>query len=293
MTRGDNILKSRVLKTRLILRKDGKTIFSFKCKKPKKSKYGELDIMMDAGNKLYFDQVVAGDYFRKYNFPKYKINGVSWHGYFESLNERFLNPPIVHFKENREKVAKEWHLGSVNKEEPIAFPLCSVYVPANMDVSELYPSQYTSSESIKYHIVDMDNNRDERVDIFVTPRGISAKKVISSSVGWVYRFIDIDIFNHKEGNAVPLHKNDMNKIEIIKDESGHDLLIRTIKNKSESSRFLNLIGNFSLLIHDPNDVYHKIVDRPQITLDKGKKFSEENIQIEYLKDRYEIEMKKE
>lgn len=117
------------MKTRLILQKDGKTIFSLKCKQPKKSKYGELDIMIDAGKNLYFDQVVAGNFFRQYCLPEYKIDSVSWHGYYEIIRDGLLYTPIIHFKNGHDKVAKEWHLGGVNHEERFAFPICSVYLP--------------------------------------------------------------------------------------------------------------------------------------------------------------------
>jgi hypothetical protein len=172
------------LKTRFILQKEGKTIFSMKFKQPKKSKYGELDIMIDAGKNLCFDQVVAGNFFRYYNLPEYKINGVSWHGFYEKIREGLLFTPIIHFKNGKNKVAKEWHLGSINQEEPFAFPICSVYIPQEMDLSNVYTSQYDEhNKKIKYLIRPIDNRFNQRIDIFVTSKGISAKKVINSSIG--------------------------------------------------------------------------------------------------------------
>ena len=285
-----------LLKTRLILQKDGKTIFSLKCKKPKKSAYGELDIMIDAGKNLFFDQVVAGNFFRHYHLPKDKINAVSWHGYYESKNEGQLFTPIIHFKNGYQKVAKEWHLGSINHEEPFAFPICSVFLPQEMNLSNVNTNQYTEQENIKYFIKDIDNNSNKRIDIFVTSKGLTAEKIINSSIGWVYKFADIDMFNTKEGLTTILNREDTNReLETIEDDSGHNMIIRIVRNDLESSIFSRLNGSFSLLVHDPNDAYQRIVNRPIIEIEQGANvLSKQGLQrkMELLKEKYEKEVRK-
>lgn len=280
------------MNTRLILQREGKTIFSLKCKPSKKSKYGELDIMIDAGKNLYFNQVVAGNFFRHYHLPEDKTDGVSWHGYYESINERLIYTPIIHFKNGRDKIAREWHLGSINHEEPFAFPVCSVYLPREMDLSNVYPSQYEKHKKIKYFIKEFDNSSDQRIDIFITSKGISAKKVLKLSIGWIYKFIDVDVFN--DGKALPLHKDDMaNGLEVSVDNSGHDMLIRTVRNQVEASNFTSLKGSYSLLVHDPNDSYQRIVNRPVIEIDQGANvLSEQGLlyKAENLKEKYEKEL---
>lgn len=283
------------MKTRLILHKEGKTIFSLKCKTPKKGKYGELDIMIDAGKNLYFDQVVAGNFFRHYHLPEDKIDGVSWHGYYESINERLLYTPIIHFKNGRDKIAREWHFGSINHEEPFAFPVCSVYIPQEMDLTNVYTSQYGKHKNIKYFIKELDSTFDQRIDIFITPKGLSAKKVLNSSLGWVYRFADIDMFNDKEGFTSMLNQEDMSRNpEILEDDTGHEMIVRTVRNQSESSLFSSLEGSFALLIHDPNGVYERIVNRPIIEIEQGANvLSEQGLlnRAVLLKEKYEKEIK--
>lgn len=283
------------MKTRLILHKEGKTIFSLKCKPPKKGKYGELDIMIDAGKNLYFDQVVAGNFFRHYHLPEDKIDGVSWHGYYESINERLLYTPIIHFKNGRDKIAREWHFGSINHEEPFAFPVCSVYIPQEMDLTNVYTSQYGKHKNIKYFIKELDSTFDQRIDIFITPKGLSAKKVLNSSLGWVYRFADIDMFNDKEGFTSMLNQEDMSRNpEILEDDTGHEMIVRTVRNQSESSLFSSLEGSFALLIHDPNGVYERIVNRPIIEIEQGANvLSEQGLlnRAVLLKEKYEKEIK--
>lgn len=280
------------MRTRLILQKEGKTVFSLKCKTPKKSAYGELDIMIDAGKNLYFDQVVAGNFFRHYQFPKEKINSVSWHGYYEKINERFLNTPIIHFKNRHNKIAREWHLGSINHEEPFAFPICSVYLPQQMDLSHLHPSKYEKHRKINYFIKDIDD--DKRIDIFITPKGVSAKKVLKSSIGFIYKLIDIDSFNDELGILHFLSEDKDNNLEIVNDDSGHEMIIRTVNNQSSSSRFSCLEESFSLLIHDPNEVYKRLVNRYIIEVDQGiNVLSEQGLlsKAEILKEKFEKEIK--
>lgn len=283
------------MKTRLILQKEGKTIFTLKCKMQKKSKYGELDIMIDAGKNLYFDQVVAGNFFRHYHLPEDKIDGVSWHGYYESINERLLYTPIIHFKNGRNKIAREWHFGSINHEEPFAFPVCSVYLPQEMDLTNVSTSQYGKHKNIKYFIKELDNTLNQRIDIFITPKGLSAKRVLKSSIGWIYEFVDIDMFNDKEGLITMLIQEDMSKeLELIEDDSGHDMIVRTVRNQSESSLFSSLEGSFALLIHDPNNAYQRIVNRPVIEIEQGANvLSAQGLlnRAVLLKEKYEKEIK--
>lgn len=251
--------------------------------------------MIDAGRNLFFDQVVAGNFFRHYHFPEDKIDGVSWHGFYESINERLLYTPIIHFKNGRNKIAREWHFGSINHEEPFAFPVCSVYLPREMDLTNVYTSQYEKHKNIKYLIKEIDNRLDQRIDIFITPKGLSAKSVLKSSIGWIYEFVDIDMFNDKEGLITMLSQADMSKnMELVEDDSGHGMIIRTVKSQSESSIFSSLEGSYSLLIHDPNSAYQRIVNRPVIEIEQGANvLSEQGLlnRAVSLKEKYEEEIK--
>jgi hypothetical protein len=63
------------------------------------------------------------------------------------------------------------------------------------------------------------------------------------------------MFNDREGLTTMLNQEDMSKdLEIVEDDSGHDMIIRTVENQSESSLFTELEGgqNLSKLEHLAN-----------------------------------------
>jgi len=71
------------------------------------------------------------------------------------------------------------------------------------------------------------------------------------------------------------------------------MLIRTVRNQVEASNFTSLKGSYSLLVHDPNDSYQRIVNRPVIEIDQGANvLSEQGLlyKAENLKEKYEKEL---
>jgi len=84
------------LKHKIVLLKEGKKIFQMNMKPSKKSKLGDSDIILDAGKGMYFDHVVLGNYFRHYKLSELEINSLSWHGYYEIVDDKHLyshSPP--------------------------------------------------------------------------------------------------------------------------------------------------------------------------------------------------------
>lgn len=73
-------MKDHVMKKALIILKENKKIFSLKIRDPKYAIEGEADIMLEAGNHLYFKEVIAGNYFRHFRYPKYAIRRISGMG---------------------------------------------------------------------------------------------------------------------------------------------------------------------------------------------------------------------
>lgn len=121
------------MKHKIVLLKDGKKVFQMNIKPSKKSKLGDSDIMLDAGKGMYFDHVVLGNYFKHYKLPEFEINSLSWHGYYEIIDERQLYSPVVHIKSHSNKIDRVGHLGSINDFEPFAFPVCSIYIPSDLN----------------------------------------------------------------------------------------------------------------------------------------------------------------
>lgn len=250
--------KVKMVKNKIVVLKNGKRIFSLKNgSPPKPSLLGETDIMLETRlgrQALYFSHVVAGNFFRHYTSPETKINAISWHGYYEKINEKLVWTPIIHLKDGHTKIDELWHLGSINAEEPFAFPLCSLFIPRNMNVDHLG----VSKRDQQWHCIDVEEETDVRLDIFVLAGNLSIAQLQKSPIGFVYRFVDIEAFN--TGEFEPLI--DSVEFEMAHDINGHDILIRSVT--SSNQLFHELEGSFSLLIHDPNDAYNRLFDRPII-----------------------------
>ena len=150
------------MKNKIVLLKDNKKIFQFYIKTSKKSKLGDSDIMLDAGKGMYFEHVVLGNYFRHYKLPDFKINSISWHGYYEIIDDRQLYSPVVHVKSHGEKIDKVGHLGSINDFEPFAFPVCSLYIPSNLNTEGIGVTKRGSSKCVYLDIPEL--SRSARYD---------------------------------------------------------------------------------------------------------------------------------
>lgn len=271
------------MSTRIILRKSGRTIFTFKCKQPKKSKYGQVDIMIDAGNKLYFEHVVAGDFFRHYVGADVQINSISWHGFYESISKTLLNTPVINVKSGKSKIDQLWHLGTINQDEPYAVPICSLYVPDIMNLENTEISSYNLTGKIKYEIIDLDDFGECRADIFVTPKNISAQQVLDSTLGIVYKVMDVGTINDEEGKLSFLEESKRDeecKLYSFEDENGHWIILRIVGRQFETEFAEKLNNTFSLLLHDPNHIYNRIADRLIMVVDPDTEV--ETIEGEYV-----------
>ncbi len=249
------------MKNKIVILKRGRRIFTLKNGPPKKpSKKGDVDIMLESRlgkNPVYFENVVAGDYYRHYVYPEFRINAVSWHGYYEIIDKKRLYTPIIHFKDGHTKIDRLWHWGSVNDEEPFAFPICSLFVPKDLNTNNLGTSKLNRG----WYNKNINLETDIRLDFFVLPENISADQLLESPIMLIYKFADIEAFN--TGNLEPLIDADL---EIARNINGNDILIRTVAKRNKM--FSKLEGSFSLLIHDPNDTYKRLLDRPVIQVNE-------------------------
>ncbi|ADO77990.1 hypothetical protein [Halanaerobium praevalens] len=162
---------------KIVVLKAGKKILTFKIKSPKNSKKGETDIFIDSGKGLYFDKIVAGNYFTEFTQPTHTINSISWHGYFLHINKNVLSSPVIHLKDYSDKVAKLPHLGSINAKEPFPFPVFSLWLPKNMSLKDIGKTNKDNSKSIYSEIKASEN---KRLDFFVCPKSISANKFLKT-----------------------------------------------------------------------------------------------------------------
>ena len=277
------------MKNKIVLLKDNKKIFQLYIKTSKKSKLGDSDIMLDAGKGMYFEHVVLGNYFRHYKLPDFKINSISWHGYYEIIDDRQLYSPVVHVKSHGEKIDKVGHLGSINDFEPFAFPVCSLYIPSNLNTEGIGVTKRGSSKCVYLDIPEL--SRSARYDFFVLPKGITLERFNKSPLTLFYRFADLEIFNNPdEGHNIVLDA-EMKEFKCVGE---NDVLIRIIENPSniqvisDSGKqiFKKISEQFSLIVNDPNDIYNKLANRAIIMCDEDGNLMKPRL----LKDVHEEEM---
>lgn len=253
-------------KSKLIIRKSKSTIFTIKILPARNSHKGELDIFMDSAKNTVFDNAVFG-YF-SYQGVK-KISAVSWHGFYTSENGVYKIPKI-HFKSSDKHSAyikNISHYDTINGSEPFAFPICSLYVPQNSPLlSKKAQSPYPLDGIIDYHFLDVPDDQDCRIDIFLTPKNINACDILNTTAGIAYIGSDIDIFNLSMAPFFPLLEfkeiydgKSMTCLQSKKLALNHDIIMRIVKNQNR--HFSCLEGTYSLLIHDPNQAFNRIANR--------------------------------
>lgn len=262
------------MNSKFIIRKSQKTILSLNIKLAKNSKLGELDIMIDSAKGMPFERVIAGDYYKSFNDTIYSI---SWHGYYQDSANNKIKLPTIHFKDNmqiKHKYQDLRHIGAINSSEPFAFPICSLYVPRDdIMFNKLNISEYTASNN-KYYFKDINENYSCRMDIFITPKNVSATGLLESDIGSLYKMGDIALFNTKQGIFTVLKEirdnpnRDYNSfIDIYSLESGHNIIVRTVGN--QDSCYSELEDKYSLLVLDPNDAFNRMANRLILTYDEN------------------------
>ncbi|WP_353893743.1 hypothetical protein PRVXH_000504 [Proteinivorax hydrogeniformans] len=277
------------MQQKVVLLKEEKKIFEMKVKPAKHSKLGELDIIINSGKGLYFDHVILGDYFREYKLPDQEVNSLSWHGYYENCgSDSILKAPVVHIKSHGRKIDKVNHLGSINMAEPIAIPVCSIYVPNNLSTEGIGSTKKQGEKNSYIDIEDTEASVSSRYDFFILPKEIPVYKFKGSPLMCFYKFADLELFNSPNKGF-----NIIRKPDILDDIKGgtNGILVRLVRNPADIHKhsddgkqiFHEVSHKFSLIINDPNDIYNKMAGRNVIEVNKENKSTE----VYHLKDAHE------
>lgn len=274
------------MKHKIVLLKEGKKIFQMNIKPAKESKLGETDIMLDAGKGMSFDHVVLGNYFKHYKSPEFEINSLSWHGYYKNANGKNLYSPVVHIKSHGVIIDKIGHLGSINGVEPFAFPVCSIYLPKDLNTDGIGITKKNTSRCFYLDVPKLE--RSMRYDFFVLPKELTIERFKKSELMLTYRFADLEIFNRPdEGHNIIL---DAELLE-YKNVGDNDVFIRIVEDPSniaiasDSGKqiFKEISNEYSIIINDPNDIYNKLTNKPVLTYDEKSN----KLKAGWLKDMHE------
>lgn len=225
-----------------------RNMFRINLKKPKRSRRGDFDIMIDVGNKMLFEEVVAGNYFSTF---KNEINAISWHGFYEEKISNAVLNPVVNFKKKNGSKYSLRHFGCIDISKPIPVPICSVYVPKDIDLSLVGKSGVSRKENL---VIDIDSHigsNNVRFDFFIFPDGINVDLFKRSEASWIFHTQKIDVFNNGGNLSDPESGLSFRHYTLKEKEN---VLIRCVLNPIDM--FTSLKGKFALVINEPNDVYN-------------------------------------
>lgn len=234
----------------------GKEIFIMKIKKPKKSRKGDYDIMVDAGKGLLFENVILGNRFREFK----DIKSISWHGFYEEKNGKLLHP-VLNIKRKCGLNDSIRHLGSINPEEKIPFPVCSVYISKNIDLRNLKRCNVSSESNLVVDASELFSDGSVRFDILVFGNEVDIEKFKKSEARIIFEKESVNSFNG-DGTISGPESGLVHDYYNLKDNV--NIILR--KNSCPNDIFSSNKEDFFVVFHDPNDVYN-LINRPIFTLD--------------------------
>lgn len=239
------------------------------------SQKGEVDIFISIPNSINFENVCIQTEIGKKYFEN-SINKVSWHGFYAEINDK-INLPVIRFKNNLNEVIEIRHKGTVNQKDIFLFPICSVYIPKNINWDQL-PG---ISEDEKLHQIEIANDRIIRIDFFVLPKIISIEKFMSDFSLSIYYFVgDITLFDKsKNGYFFILSTNDI-ELKSVR-LNNWDVLMRFVYIETLEPQFDN---TFSILFHDPNDAIEMLLNRSWAYKNTNGKICFEDIRKRHLNE---------
>ena len=226
---------------------------------------GGLDLMIDAGNgkKKYFE-ITCLSTVEGFLQCQSKISSISWHGFYYKDNKE-IKLPIIRIKEDGKEKCYIRHTGIISMKEICLFPICSFYIPQNISVYNF--SNYQNS---KENVIELIQDYSARIDLFVLPRFMLFEKYINS---FTHSFLELisDITMYDKSVNCPIQNlpiDSTNKSEIKSFViNNYTVVARIIYTMA--TREGNLIKNYSVLFHDPNNLIESVLSR-RILYDDAK-----------------------
>lgn len=167
-----------ILNDKINICRDGKSLARITLKLPKKSAFGDFDIIIDSAKNKAFEQciILSNEEAQSYQDVAY----VSWHGYYELIKKYNLlsiaitRLPVIRLhNQYGDKINTFRHKNTINPINIFYYPVCSIYLPKEIDDSEIKMLN-TSGMSSK-NVFTIRNDSDCRIDFFVLPYAMSAK----------------------------------------------------------------------------------------------------------------------
>ena len=128
----------------------------------------------------------------------------------------------------------------------------------------------------------MDSDNNIRVDIFVLPKDLSIKTVAKSKIMPLFHFTEIDTFNSPQGEISIIEDRENVKLKTKEIKNSNDILLRKVSNPDDM--YKEVKNSFSLVLHDPNSIYNRLLNREYIEVDENNNYLFSTIRDEYEKE---------
>ncbi len=149
--------------------RNGKSLLRFKLQETP-AKYntlkGEVDIIIESANDQTPFQKACIQTAFGHRCMQETIRYVSWHGFYAAHGE-LINFPVINFHKGSQKIEHR-HTGTINQDDVFLFPICSVYLPKNIEAGfqqSIFPQDITA-------VIPLNDEVNARVDFFVLPKSI-------------------------------------------------------------------------------------------------------------------------
>lgn len=235
--------------------RNGKSLLRFKLQETP-AKYntlkGEVDIIIEsASDKTPFQKACVQTAFG-HRCMQETVRYASWHGFYAAQGES-IKFPVINFHNGSQKIEHR-HTGTINQNDVFLFPICSVYLPKNIEAGlqkSVFPKDITA-------IFELNNGSNARVDFFVLPKSVKFADFMRNYTHSIFLAVaDISIFDKSlNGMFQPLPIKPELRFYTVGD---WDIVIRVIYAGCFKETDMN--PYYSILFQDPNDALEMLLRR--------------------------------
>ena len=239
----------------LRLVRNGKTLLRFKLRETHikyNSPKGEVDITINSTSKhIPFQKACIQTSFGHRHIQG-TVQYISWHGFYTTQDEK-IKMPVINFH-NGSLITDHRHAGTINQNDVFLFPICSVYLPKNIEAGfkqNDFPKDITA-------IFPLNNTTGARVDFFVLPKSVRMADFMQNYTHSMFIITaDISIFDKSlNGIFQPLPTAPEIMFYTLGD---WDVVVRVIY--ANHFKETDMHQYYSVLCHDPNDALDMLLKR--------------------------------
>ncbi len=259
--------------------KNGKSLLRFKLQETP-LKYntlkGEVDIIIDsASKKTPFEKACIQTAVGR-QFVQSPVNYVSWHGFYATSSD-LIRFPVINFHNGTQK-KEHRHTGTINQNDLFLFPICSVYIPKEMETKSL--NNYLPIDNTE--TITLIDSTNARIDFFVLPKSIKMIDFSKNFSHSIFVFLaDISIFDKSLNGMFQTLPVDGKNPPLFQSFTIHDwdVIVRVVY--ATRFRETDVDQHYSILFHDPNDALVMLLNRKITYISDDKSTHKSSFQKRY------------